>query len=83
VSHEIVPPEPHHRLTSGKPFAALISAPVVLAAATVVLLCVWVVLTLSLVLALLVCAALVAIGLPICFFLARRSWRRRFPPSQP
>jgi len=78
VAREIVPPEPHLGI-EGRTFAAILSLPIVLVIATVGLFCLWALLTLSLIFALLASAGLVAIGLPICVWLARRSWRNRFP----
>ena len=79
MPHEIVPPESHHGLSRGAAFT-IISTPIVLVLLAMILLAFWALLTLSLIFALLACAALVAIGLPICILLARREWHRRFPP---
>jgi hypothetical protein len=83
---EIVPNEPRVQPRSDlrrRTFATALSLPVMLVGATIILLGLWALLSLALVFALLACAALVAIGLPICILLAKRTWRRRFPPSQP
>jgi ABC-type proline/glycine betaine transport system permease subunit len=72
-------PESRERRIQRRSFATALSLPVVLVLATVALFGLWALLTLSMILALLACAALVAIGLPICILLARRSLRRRFP----
>jgi ABC-type proline/glycine betaine transport system permease subunit len=76
-------PGSSQRQLQRRTFATILSLPIILVIATLALLGLWMLLTLSLVFALLACAALVAIGLPICVLLARRSLRRRFPPSQP
>jgi membrane protein YdbS with pleckstrin-like domain len=81
MTREIIPGEPQHNIQR-RTFATILSIPTVLVLATGILVGVWLVLTLSLIFALLACAALVAVGLPICIFLAKRSWRRKFPPSQ-
>jgi len=81
VARQIVPPESHYGI-EGRTFAAILSFPIVVVIATVGLVCMWALLTLSLFLALLACAALVAISLPICVWLARRSWRSRFPDKR-
>ena len=80
MPREITPSKTNrlHRRT----FAAVLSLPLVLVVGTVLLVALWALLTLSMIFALLSCAALVAVGLPICILLARRSWRRRFPPPQ-
>ena len=75
-------PQPRGNLRR-RSFAAALSLPVMLVGATIILLGLWALLSLALVFALVACAALVAIGLPICILLAKRSWHRRFPPSQP
>jgi len=82
MDQQIIPPEPHHGLRR-RSFGAILSAPLTLVIATVGILCLWLLLTLSLVLALLACAALVALGLPISALLAKRSWRLRFPSREP
>jgi ABC-type proline/glycine betaine transport system permease subunit len=81
MAEQIVPGESHHGLER-RTFATILSLPIVLVLATVGLVCLWALLTLSLIFALLACAALVAIGLPTCVWLARRSWRRRFPDKR-
>jgi ABC-type proline/glycine betaine transport system permease subunit len=83
VSGDLAPGERAHRQMERRTAATILSLPIILVLATVALIGLWALLTLSLMFALLSCAALVAIGLPVCLFLARRSWRHRFPPSQP
>jgi len=68
--------EPRHDLR-GRTLATALSLPVVLVAATVLLVGFWALLTLSMIVALLACAALIVIGLPICVLLAKRNWRSR------
>ncbi len=81
MPNEIIPPESHHGLESRRTFATLLTLPIILVIATVGLVCLWALLTLSLIFALIACAALVAIGLPICILLMKRSWQRKFPPT--
>jgi ABC-type proline/glycine betaine transport system permease subunit len=82
MTRDIIPSQPHRDLRR-RTFAPVLSLPFVLVVATILFVGLWVALTLSLVFALIACAALVAIGLPICVLLAKRSWRRRLPPGQP
>jgi Flp pilus assembly protein TadB len=83
MTREIIPGGPQHHEMARRTFAAILSLPAVLLIATVMLACVWAVLTLSLIFSLIACAALVAIGLPICVLMARRTRRRKFPPNEP
>ena len=80
MARDIVPGETHRNLER-RTFSALLSLPIILVAGTVLLVALWALLTLSMIFALLACAALVATGLPICILLAKRNWRRKLPPN--
>ncbi|HEY6465823.1 MAG TPA: hypothetical protein VIY69_07520 [Candidatus Acidoferrales bacterium] len=81
MARDVVPGESHRNLER-RTFSALLSLPIALVAATGLLVALWALLTLSVIFALLACAALVAVGLPICILLARRNWRTKSPPNQ-
>lgn len=80
MARDIVPGQSHRNLER-RTFSTLLTLPIVFVAATILLVALWALLTLSMIFALLACAVLVAIGLPICVLLAKRNWRRRSPPS--